>query len=123
MFAGSIFLYHSELWTLTKTLSDSIDAFHHRQIRYAIGIVYPSVISNAKLYKLTKAELWSRTIERHKLMQTVKNAPKKSLEVVKPNPKAFPFSRLQRSSHLFSIEFPEWRICVSCNMKCMDDKI
>ena len=64
MFAGSIFLNHSELWTLTKTLSDSIDAFHRRQLRYTIGIVYPRVISNSKLYKLTKAEPWSRTKER-----------------------------------------------------------
>ena len=63
MFAGSIFLYHYELWTLTKTLSDSIDAFHRRQLRYAIGIVYPRVISNAKLYKLTKSEPWSKTID------------------------------------------------------------
>ena len=66
MFAGSIFLYHSELWTLTKTLSDSIDAFHLGQLRYTIGIVYPRVISNAKLYKLTKAEPWSKTIERRR---------------------------------------------------------
>ena len=52
MFEGSIFLYHSELWTL-----------HHRQLRYAIRIVYPRVISNAKLYELAKAEPWSKTIE------------------------------------------------------------
>ena len=64
MFAGSIFLYHAELWTLTKTLSDSIDAFHRRQLRYAIGIVCPRVISNAELYKQIKAEPWSKTIER-----------------------------------------------------------
>ena len=64
MFAGSIFVYHSELWTLTKTLSDSIDAFHSRELRYAIGIIYPHDISNAELYKLTKAEPWSKTIER-----------------------------------------------------------
>ena len=62
MFAGSIFLYHSN-YGLTKMLSDSIDAFHRGQLRYAIGIVYPRVISNAKLYKLTKAEPWSKTIE------------------------------------------------------------
>ena len=54
MLAGSIFLYHSELWTLTKTLSASIDAFHRRQLMYAM-------ISNAKLYKLIKAEPWSMT--------------------------------------------------------------
>ena len=64
MFAGSIFLYHSELWTLTKTLSDSIDAFQRRQLRYDIGIVQPRVISNVKLYKLKKAEPWSKIIER-----------------------------------------------------------
>ena len=54
MFTGAIFLYHSELCILTKTLSDSIDGFHRRQLRYAIGVVvYVYVILNAKVYELT----------------------------------------------------------------------
>jgi exonuclease III len=93
MFAGSIFLYHSELWALTKTLSDSIDAFHRRQLRYAIGIVYPRIISNTKLYELTKEEPWSKTIERRRhswighLMRLDPEVParKALIEALKPS--------------------------------------
>ena len=31
VFAECIFLYNCELWTTTKTINDSIDAFHRRQ--------------------------------------------------------------------------------------------
>ena len=45
--------YHYQtFWIPTKTLSDSIDAFHCRQLGYDIGKIYPRDISNAKLYKL-----------------------------------------------------------------------
>lgn len=67
MFAESTFLYHCELWTMTKTINDSIDAFHRRQLRYAIGIKYPKIVSNNKLYEITKCEKWSSTIERRRL--------------------------------------------------------
>ena len=50
---------------LTKTLFDSIDAFHRGQLRYAIGIVYALVIPNANLYEITKVEPLSKTTETH----------------------------------------------------------
>ena len=50
VFAECIFLYNCELWTMTKTINDSIDAFHRRQLRYALGIKYPRVITNQQLY-------------------------------------------------------------------------
>ena len=52
--AGSIFLFHSELCTLTTTLSDSIDGLHLHQVIYAMGIVYPRVFSNSNYTNLLK---------------------------------------------------------------------
>ena len=36
VYVGSIFLYNSELWGLTKTQKDAIDAFHRRLLRTAV---------------------------------------------------------------------------------------
>ena len=59
VFAECIFLYNCELWTTTKTINDSIDAFHRRQLRYALGIKYPRAITNC--------EPWSIVTERRRL--------------------------------------------------------
>ena len=66
-YQASIFLYNCSLWTLTPTMEKSIDAFHRRQLRYAIGITYPRKISNEDLYNLTKAQPWSETIKNRRL--------------------------------------------------------
>ena len=66
-YVASIFLYNSELWTLTKSAEDKIDSFHTRQLRYVIGITWPKIISNKNLYDMTKAEKWSRTVKRRRL--------------------------------------------------------
>lgn len=66
-FQESIFLYNCSLWTLTQTLSKSIDAFQRKQLRYALGIVYPKKISNNDLYTVTKAVPWSQTIKQRRL--------------------------------------------------------
>ena len=50
----SVFLYNSELWTLTKTLEKNIDGFQRKQLRRTIGIFWPKVIKNDDLYKRTK---------------------------------------------------------------------
>ena len=62
-----IFLYNCELWTPTKTINDSIDSFHRRQLRYALGIKYPRVITNQQLFDVTKCEPWSIVTERRRL--------------------------------------------------------
>ena len=67
VFAECIFLYNCELWTTTKTINDSIDYFHRRQLRYALGIKYPRVITNQQLYDVTKCEPWSIVTERRRL--------------------------------------------------------
>ena len=63
-YAVSVFLYNSELWTLTTTLEKKVDSFQRRQLRYALRIFWPRVISNEELYGVTKVEPWSRVIRR-----------------------------------------------------------
>ena len=66
-FQQSIFLYNSELWTITDTQEKAIDAFHRQQLRYALGIHYPKKISNEKLYKLAKVTEWSKPIRERRI--------------------------------------------------------
>ena len=63
----SVFLYNSELWTLTKKLEEDIDIFQRKQLRKILGIYWPKKISNENLYDRTKVEPWSRTIRRRRL--------------------------------------------------------
>jgi len=91
-FICSIFLYNSELWSLTKTQEKQIDAFHRKQLRYALNIHYPKTISNQKLYQITKTEPWSISIKRRRLnfaghlMRLDENTPAKQAlyEAIKP---------------------------------------
>ena len=52
---------------MPRHINDSIDAFHRRQLRYALGIQYPRVITNEQLYDVTKCEPWSIITERRRL--------------------------------------------------------
>ena len=63
----SIFLYNSELWTLTNTLERSIDSFHWRLLRKVIHVTWPRVITNEELYKRTKVTPWSLIICKRRL--------------------------------------------------------
>ena len=63
----SIFLYNSELWTITKKLENTIDAFQRNILRRILNVKWPETISNEKLYEKTKAEKWSRIIQRRRL--------------------------------------------------------
>jgi hypothetical protein len=91
-FICSIFLYNSELWSLTKTQEKQIDAFQRKQLRYALNIHYPKTISNQKLYQITKTEPWSISIKRRRLnfaghlMRLDENTPAKQAlyEAIKP---------------------------------------
>ena len=67
VFAECIFLYNCELGTTTKTINDSIDSFHRRQLRYTLGIKYPRVITNQQLYDVTKCEPWNVVTKRRRL--------------------------------------------------------
>ena len=66
-FAASIFLYNSELWTVTSKTANRIDFFQRRMLRQAINIRWPKKISSQKLYEMTKVEPWSGTIRRRHL--------------------------------------------------------
>ena len=57
-------LYNSETWTLTKTLEDSINAFHRRLLRIALNYKYPKTICNDKLYNITKQTSLSEIIKK-----------------------------------------------------------
>ena len=64
VYVGSIFLYNSELWGLTQTQIDSIDAFHRRLLRTAVlNIKWPKKVSNIELYRRTGALPWSSAFD------------------------------------------------------------
>ena len=63
----SIFLYNSELWTLTKKLESTVDVFQRNILRKILDIRWPKKISNNTIYETTKAETWSKTIKRRRL--------------------------------------------------------
>ena len=66
-FETSIFLYNCALWTLTPSQVKTIDSFHRRILRKAIGFQYPKKISNQDLYKLTNQTPWSEILEHRRM--------------------------------------------------------
>ena len=57
-----IFLYNAELWTLTKTQENQINAYQRRLLRKILNIRWPQKISNEKLKGITKHDNWSNII-------------------------------------------------------------
>ena len=67
----TIFLYNSELWSLTPSEDKKIDAFHRRLLRKAINKAWPKKqYTNIKLYEMTKAIPWSKVIKQRRLRWT-----------------------------------------------------
>ena len=67
-YISSIFLYNCETWTLTKSLLDSIDAFHRRLLRIAcINVRWPNIATNEDVYNITRQIPWSQVITRREL--------------------------------------------------------
>ena len=65
--AFSVFLYNSELWSMTATTEKIIDSFHRRMLRQAIHVRLAKKISNANLYrKIGTVEPWGKTIKRRR---------------------------------------------------------
>ena len=52
-FIESVFLYNSELWTLTKAQEQLIDTIQRKFLRKILDIHWPEVISNEDLYNRT----------------------------------------------------------------------
>ena len=67
----SIFLYNSEIWTLTKKLENEIDVFQRKLLRYLMGFKYTEDKkqwpSNDELYNRTKQTPWSVKISKRRL--------------------------------------------------------
>ena len=66
-FIRSIYTYNSCLWTVTKKLSNKIDATQRKLLRKTLNIKWPTKISNNELRNLTKQEPWSTFIKRQKI--------------------------------------------------------
>ena len=62
-----VLLYNSETWTLTATLENTLNAFHRRLLRITLNSKYPKVISNHKLYHITKEVPITRKIKKRRL--------------------------------------------------------
>ena len=59
----SIFVYNSEIWTLAKSIEESINAFQRRIVRrYCFNIKWPKTFSNQDLYKKTKIVEWKKKV-------------------------------------------------------------
>ncbi len=66
-YVSSIFLYNSEVWTLTKALEKTIYVSQINLIRKILDIRWSHKISNKDLYKHTRQEPWSQNIKRRRL--------------------------------------------------------
>ena len=64
---GSIFLYNSELWALTKERNQHIDVCQRNLLRKILNIRYPQKISNENLYARTGQTPWSHTIRTRRI--------------------------------------------------------
>ena len=67
----SIFLYNSEIWTLTKKLENEIDAYQRKLLRYLMNYRYTDDRkywpSNEELYINTKQTAWSVKVKKRRL--------------------------------------------------------
>ena len=67
-YAASIFVNNCELWGVTKTQENAIDAFHRRLLRTAVlNIKWPKKMSNNEVYERTGAIPWSAAIQSSQL--------------------------------------------------------
>ena len=67
-YVGSVFLYNSETWVLTKSAEQSIDSFHRKLMRIAcLNVKWPNTVSNKDVYEITKQKPWSNLILKRQL--------------------------------------------------------
>ena len=60
-----VLIYNLSTWGLTKSQSESIDAFHRKQLRKIWKIDWTNKISNEKLYKTSEVRPLSHGIALH----------------------------------------------------------
>ena len=71
-YISSIFLYNSELWTMTKNREEEIYIFQRKLLRiHLLNIRWPKTISNENLYRLTQIKQWSETIKTRRRWKTL----------------------------------------------------
>ena len=63
----SIFLYNSEIWTLTKDLENSIDIYQRTLLRRILNIFWQDKITNTEIHNSTNSTPWSIEIKRRRL--------------------------------------------------------
>ena len=66
-FVSTIFLYNSELWTLTSKLKDKIDVLQRIFLRKCLKISRKDRITNEEVYERTSTKPWSMTIKARRL--------------------------------------------------------
>ena len=67
-YVSAIFLYNSEIWTLTKKTEERINIFHLKLIQsHILKIKWPDTINNEQLYKTTNTKPWSEKIKHRRL--------------------------------------------------------
>ena len=67
-YISSIFLYNSELWTLTSSIEKQINSFQRRLLRKnVLNIKWPTVMKNEDVYNQTKANKWSIVIKKRRM--------------------------------------------------------
>ena len=69
VYATSIFMSNSEVWTLTKSQEKIIDAFHWQLLGQLLNIHHPNII-NTDIYAMTRQHLWTDKINQNKLRFT-----------------------------------------------------
>ena len=55
-YVRSILTYNCSTWVSNKTIANSLNAFHRKQLRRCMNIYYPKIIKNDDLYAKTRAE-------------------------------------------------------------------
>jgi|GEM_PF-4699558 len=66
-YVTSIFMYNSELWTLTKKQEEMIDAFQRNILRKVMNVRWPYIITNEELHYRTEQNQWSDIIKERRL--------------------------------------------------------
>lgn len=64
---SSVFLYNSEVWTVTNNMQEKLDTFQRNLLRQTLKIRYPRKISNEELYDKTKESSWAEKVKKRRL--------------------------------------------------------
>ena len=66
-YVKSIFLYNSEIWTVTKETENNIDTFQRSLLRRTLNIYWQDKVTNQELYHRANMNKWSKEIKKRRL--------------------------------------------------------